>query len=212
LLIARCRYREQSMTQRQEYDMATLAISTNASLDGVIEDPDGGEGSRLGGWFGTFGGKDLEAWSKVVYAEALGADAMLLGRRTDAWFGARWTARDGEWADRLNSMPKYVVSSTLEDPEWTNVTILRGDVVEEVAKLKADLDGEILVYASYQLERALIEHDLVDQLRLFVFPVVLGSGKRLFGETSVAKPLRLVESRLVGDGIASLTYEFARDA
>ena len=171
--------------------MGKIVISTNISLDGVVQDPDGEEGFRLGGWFGQFGGKDLEAWAKVEFAEALGTEALLLGRRSDEWFGARWSSRGGEWADRLNSLPKYVVSSTLVDPHWTNSTVLKGDVVTEVSKLKHELDGEIVVYASYQLGRTLIDHDLVDELRLVVFPVVLGAGERLFGETSDKKPLRL---------------------
>ena len=112
----------------------------------------------------------------------------------------------------MNSLPKYVVSSTLEDPRWTNVTVLKGNVVDEVTRLKQELDGDIVVYASYQLGRTLIEHDLVDELRLFVFPVVLGAGERLFGETSDKKPIRLVDSRTVGDGLAFLTYEIVRDA
>ena len=132
--------------------------------------------------------------------------------RSDEWFAARWASRPGEWADRLNSLPKYVVSSTLEDPRWTNVTVLKGNVVDEVTKLKQELDGDIVVYASYQLGRTLIEHDLVDELRLFVFPVVLGAGERLFGETSDKKPIRLVDSRTVGDGLAFLTYEMVREA
>ena len=190
--------------------MGRIVISTNMSLDGVVQDPDGEEGFKLGGWFGEFGGKDLEAWRKVAYAEALRMDALLLGRRSDEWFGARWTSRGGDFADRLNSLPKYVVSSTLEEPGWTNVTILRGDVIDEVTRLKHELDGEIIVYASYQLGRTLIDHDLVDELRLFVFPVVLGAGERLFGETSDKKAIRLVESRVVGEGLALLTYEFVR--
>ena len=139
-------------------------------------------------------------------------EALLLGRRSDEWFGTRWASRPGEWADRLNSLPKYVVSSTLEDPKWTNVTVLKGDVIDEVTRLKQELGGDIVVYASYQLGRTLIEHDLVDELRLFVFPVVLGAGKRLFGETSGKKPIRLVGSQTVGDGLAFLTYQMVRDA
>jgi dihydrofolate reductase len=192
--------------------MGKIVISTNVSLDGVVQDPDGEEGFRLGGWFAQDGGKDLEEWGKVEYAEALRAAALLLGRRSDRWFGARWASRPGEWADRLNSLPKYVVSSTLEDPAWTNVTVLKGNVIDEVTRLKQELDGDIVVYASYQLGRTLIEHDLVDELRLFVFPVVLGAGERLFGETSGKKPLSLVDSRTVGDGLAFLTYEIVRDA
>jgi dihydrofolate reductase len=192
--------------------MGKLVISTNASLDGVVQDPDGGEGFRLGGWFGQFGGKDLEAWAKVELDEALGAEALLLGRRSDEWFAQRWLSRSGEWADRLNSLPKYVVSSTLEHPRWSNSTVLKGDVVNEVSRLKQELDGEILVYASYQLGRTLIDHDLVDELRLVVFPVVLGAGERLFGETSDTKSLRLLHLRTIGDGLASLTYEVGQEA
>ncbi|HWG60446.1 MAG TPA: dihydrofolate reductase family protein [Streptosporangiaceae bacterium] len=192
--------------------MGKIVISTNVSLDGVVQDPDGKEGFRLGGWFGRFGGKDLEEWAKVAFDEALSTEALLLGRRSDEWFGARWASRPGEWADRLNSLPKYVVSSTLREPKWTNVTILKGDVVDEVTRLKQELDGDIVVYASYQLDRTLIEHDLVDELRLFVFPVVLGAGERLFGETSDKKPIRLVDSRTLGDGLTFLTYKVVRDA
>jgi dihydrofolate reductase len=192
--------------------MGKIVISTNASLDGVVQDPDGAEGFRLGGWFGEFGGKDLEQWSKVSLEEALGAEALLLGQRSDEWFGTRWTSRTGAWADRLNSLPKYVVSSTLQDPSWTNVTVLKGNVVDEVSKLKQELAGDIVVYASYQLGRALIEHDLVDELRLVVFPVVLGAGERLFGETSDKKPMRLVDTKTIGDGLIFLTYQPVRDA
>jgi dihydrofolate reductase len=192
--------------------MGKLVISTNISLDGVVQDPDGEEGFRLGGWFTQFGGKDLEGWAKIEFAEALGTAALLLGRRSDEWFAARWSSRSDEWADRLNSLPKYVVSSTLGDAHWTNSTVLKGDVVEEVSKLKRELDGDIVVYASYQLGRTLIEHDLVDELRLFVFPVVLGAGERLFGETSDKKPMRLVDTQTVGDGLAFVTYEVVRDA
>jgi dihydrofolate reductase len=192
--------------------MGKIVISTNVSFDGIVQDPDGLEGFRLGGWFGQFGGKDLEEWAKVEYEEALGTEALLLGRRSDEWFAARWLPKSGEWADRLNGLPKYVVSSTLQEPKWSNVTVLRGDVVSEVSKLKQELDGDIVVYASYQLGRTLIEHDLVDELRLFVYPVVLGAGERLFGETSDKKPLRLVDTKTVGDGLVFLTYEFVRDA
>ena len=191
--------------------MGKIVISTNVSLDGVVQDPDGEEGFRLGGWFVQFGGEDLEEWNQFALAEALGAEAWLLGRRSYEFFGARWRPRSGELADRLNSMPKYVVSSTLVDPDWNNATILDGDVVTEVAKLKQEVDGEIVVPASYQLGRTLIEHDLVDELRLVVFPVVLGAGERLFGETSDQRPVRLVETRTVDD-LAYLTYEVVREA
>ena len=191
--------------------MGKIVISTNVSLDGVVQDPDGAEGFKLGGWFTRFGGKDLEVWAKVLLDEAMRTEALLLGRRSDEWFAARWLGRDGEWADRLNSLPKYVVSSTLERPRWSNATVLKGDVVDAVAKLKQELDGDIVVYASYQLGRTLIENDLVDELRLFVFPVVLGAGERLFGDTSDKWPLRLVDTRTIGDGLASLTYQPVRD-
>ena len=192
--------------------MGKIVISENISLDGVVQDPTGDEGFRHGGWFGQFGGKDLEEWAKVELDEALRAEALLLGRRSDEWFAARWSSRTGEWADRLNSLPKYVVSSTLEHPRWNNSTVLGGDVVAEVSKLKQELDGDIVVYASRQLARTLLEHDLVDELRLTVYPVVLGAGERLFGETSDKKPMRLLGTRTVGDGLAYLTYELARAA
>jgi dihydrofolate reductase len=194
--------------------MGTIVLSgpQNVSLDGVVQDPDGQEGFRLGGWFVEFGGQDLEAWNKVALDDALGAEAWLLGRGSYEFFAARWRPRSGELADRLNSMPKYVVSSTLQDPAWNNSTVLEGDVVTAVAKLKQRLDGEIVVPASYQLARTLIEHDLVDELRLVVFPVVLGAGERLFGETSDMKPMRLVDTRTIGDGLPLLHYEFLREA
>ena len=194
--------------------MGTIVLSgpQNVSLDGVVQDPDGQEGSRLGGWFVQFGGKDLEAWNRVALEDALRAEAWLLGRRSYEFFGLRWRPRTGELADRLNSMPKYVVSSSLEHPEWNNTTILKGDVVTEVSKLKQKLDGEIVVPASYQLVRTLIEHDMVDELRLVVFPVVLGAGERLFGETSDKRPMRLLDSRTIGDGLVYVTYERLRDA
>jgi dihydrofolate reductase len=192
--------------------MGKIVITTNVTLDGVVQDPDGQEGFRLGGWFGQFGGKDLEEWAKVETDEALHTQALLLGRRSDEWFGTRWASQSGVMADRLNSLPKYVVSSTLEHPVWTNVTVLKGDVVSEVSKLKQEVDGDIVVYASYQLARTLMEHDLVDGLRLFVFPVVLGVGERLFGETTDKKPMRLADTKIIGDGLTYLTYEFLREA
>ena len=192
--------------------MGKIVISTNVSLDGVVQDPDGQEGFRLGGWFGRYGGADLEEWGKVMFEEALGTEALLLGRRTDEWFGSRWSGRPGEWADRLNSLPKYVVSSTVDEARWTNGTVLHGDVIDEVTRLKQQLDGEIVVYASYPLVRTLIEHDLVDELRLFVFPVVLGEGERLFGGNTDLKALRLVRSGTIGDGLTFVTYEFVHDA
>ena len=192
--------------------MGKIVITTNASLDGVVQDPDGQEGFSRGGWFGRFGATDLDAWAKVETEEALEADALLLGRRSDAWFASRWTSRRGEWADKLNAMPKFVVSSTLETARWSNATVLNGDVVDEVSNLKQALDGEILVYASYRLARTLIDRGLADELRLVVFPVVLGAGERIFGETSSARPLRLVGTQTIGDGLAFLTYELVGDA
>ena len=192
--------------------MGKIVISTNVSLDGVVQDPDGQEGFSRGGWFNQYGGKDLEEWAKVATKEAFGTSALLLGRRSEEWFATRWASRTGEWADRLNSLPKYVVSSTLQEPKWTNVKVLNGNVANEVTRLKRDLDGDIVVYASYQLGRTLIEHDLVDELRLFVFPVVLGSGQRLLGETAGEKPFRLADSRRIGSGLVFLTYELVRAA
>jgi dihydrofolate reductase len=195
-----------------EPKMGKLVISTNVSLDGVVQDPDGQEGFGRGGWFAQFGGKDLEEWAKIEFDEALGTEALLLGRRTDEWFAARWSSRPGEWADRLNGLPKYVVSSTPVEAHWKNSRVLTGEVVTEVSKLKQELDGDIVVYASYQLGRTLIEHDMVDELRLVVFPVVLGAGQRLFGETSDRKPMRLLGTRTIGDGLIQLTYELVRGA
>jgi dihydrofolate reductase len=192
--------------------MGWIVISENVSLDGVVEDPTGDEGFRHGGWAGRIPDKDRAAWAEAEFDEALGAEALLLGRRSDEWFATRWTSRTGEWADRLNSLPKYVVSSTLGDPAWSDSTVLNGDVVNEVSKLKEHVDGEIVVYASCQLARTLIEHDLADELRLMVYPVVLGAGERLFGETRDMKPMRLLESRTVGDNLARLSYELVREA
>jgi len=190
--------------------MGTIIISTNVSLDGVVQDPDGQEGFARGGWFNQSGGADLEPWAKVFTDEADEIDAVLLGRRSDAWFAERWVSREGAWADRLNALPKYVVSSTLEEAQWTNATVLES--VDEVAKLKDDVDGKIAVYASYPLARALLDRGLVDELRLFVFPVVVGAGERLFGVTGGQKPLRLTGAHPVGEGLVLLTYQPVRAA
>jgi dihydrofolate reductase len=190
--------------------MGKIVVSDNVSLDGVIQDPAGDEGFRVGGWVGQI--KDREELNRLTLDEALGTEALLLGRRSYEWFAARWPSRSGELADRLNSMPKYVVSSTLEDPDWNNSTVLKGDVLNEVSKLKQELNGEIVVLASFQLVRMLLEHDLVDELRLKIYPVVLGAGERLFGETSNKKPMRLVGTQTVDGDIAFLTYERVRDA
>jgi dihydrofolate reductase len=193
-------------------EMGRIIVSENVSLDGVVQDPTGEGGFRHGGWFGQIGDKDREEWAKVEFEEALGAEALLLGRRSDEYFGTRWTGRTGEWADRLNSLPKYVVSSTLVEPHWTNSTVLKGDVPDEVSKLKQELDGDIVVYASRPLVHTLMEHDLVDELRLMVYPFVLGAGERLFGETSDMKSIRLLNARIVGDSLVYLTYELVRKA
>jgi dihydrofolate reductase len=189
--------------------MGKIVVSENVSLDGVIQDPSGDEGFRLGGWVGHI--TDRPAVGKAVLDEALGAAALLFGRRSFEFFAARWPSREGQLADSLNTLPKYVVSSTLEDPEWNNSTVLKGDVVKEVSRLKEELDGEIVVPGSIQLVRTLIEQDLVDELRLLVYPVVLGAGERLFDETSDKKPMRLVGTQ-AGDNVAFLTYEPVRDA
>jgi dihydrofolate reductase len=190
--------------------MGTILVSENVSLDGVIQDPAGDEGFRVGGWVGLI--KDSPQLNKLALDEALGAEALLLGRRSYEWFAARWPSRSGELADRLNSLPKYVVSSNLEDPAWNNSTVLKGDPVAEVSRLKQELSGVMLVPASFRLLRAMMEHDLVDELRLKIFPVVLGAGERLFGETSDKKPMRLVDTQTLGDGVVILTYEAVRHA
>ena len=192
--------------------MGKLIISENVSLDGVIQDPAGDEGFQRGGWVGRVGDRGREEAAQVLLEEALGTEAMLLGRRSYEFLAARWPSRTGALADRLNSKPKYVVSSTLQDPAWNNTTVLKGNVVNEVSKLKQQLAGDIVVPASFQLVRTLIEHDLADELRLMIYPVVLGAGERLFGETSDKKSLRLISTRTVGNDLAYLTYQPVRDA
>jgi dihydrofolate reductase len=184
--------------------MGKIVISENITLDGVVQDPSGDEGFKHGGWVGHV--DDRPAVGKAVLDETCDAEALLYGRGGYEFLAARWPSRSGELADRLNSLPKYVVSSTIEDPDWNNTTVLKGDFVEQVSELKRKIDGEILVAASIQLARALIEHDLADELRLTVFPVVLGSGERLFEKMGDRKPLRLVGAE-TGDGVAFLTYE-----
>jgi len=190
--------------------MGKIVISENVTLDGVIQDPAGDEGFRAGGWAGRIA--DRPAVAKVTLDEALATEALLLGRRTYEWLAARWPSRTGALADRLNRLPKYVVSSTLERPTWNSSTVLNGDVVTEVTKLKQELAGDILVPGSFGLLRTLVEHDLADELRLKIFPVVLGAGDRLFGETSGSRPMRLISAETLDDGIAFLTYQPARDA
>jgi dihydrofolate reductase len=190
--------------------MGKIVVTENVTLDGVIQDPAGDEGFRVGGWIGLI--KNSPQLTKLALDEALGAEALLLGRRSYEWFAARWPSRNGELADRLNSLPKHVVSSTLEHPAWNNSTVLKGDVLNEVSTLKQELDGEIILPASFQLVHTLMEHDLVDELRLKIFPVVLGAGKRLFGDASDKKPMRLLDTQTLEGGIAYVIYQRVRDA
>jgi dihydrofolate reductase len=199
--------------------MGKIVISANVTLDGVVQDPDGQEGFELGGWFHQFVGNGLEDWSANETEELLGAEALLLGRRSSEWFESRMPSRDEQevrvsrkWVDRMNSLPKYVVSSTLIHPQWSNTTVLNGDAAKETSELKRNVHGEILVYGSYELVHTLIEHDLVDELRLVVFPVALGAGEHLFGETSDKKAMRLLNTRPIGDSLIQCTYALVRDA
>jgi dihydrofolate reductase len=191
--------------------MGKIIVSENVSLDGVVQDPTGDERSRVGGWFGQLDNADQEEWARVELDEALNAEALLLGRRTYEFFAARWPSRSGQWADRLNSLPKYVVSATLHDPDWNNTTVLTDNVVREVTTLLRKINGHIVIYGSFQLVHTLVEHDLVDELRMIIFPFVLGGGERLFGDTSGKKDMRLVETRTVGNGLVSVTYQPVRN-
>ncbi len=185
--------------------MGRIVVTEYISLDGVIEAPGGGEDYRHAGW--TFKIRRGAEGDQFKIDETLDSDALLLGRITYEGFAAAWPSMKNAISDKFNSMPKYVVSSTLERAEWNNSTVLKGDVVEAVSKLRRESDGDIVVHGSAQLVRTLIEHDLVDELRLMVFPVVLGSGKRLFGESNEKKHLQLVDSKTVGDGIVILTFQ-----
>jgi dihydrofolate reductase len=186
--------------------MGRIVVTEFISLDGVIEDPGGSEDFKYGGWSFEFSRGDEGDQFKVD--ETMSAGAQLLGRRTYEGFAAAWPSREGEFADKFNEMPKYVVSSTLKDPEWNNTTVLSGDLVDEVSKLREEVDGDILVAGSAQLVQGLLENGLVDALHLMVFPVVLGAGKRLFGETSDKRTLRLTDVRTVGDdGVTIQVYE-----
>jgi dihydrofolate reductase len=189
----------------EEDHVGRIVVTEFVSLDGVMEAPGGGESFRHGGW--SFEVNRGDEGNKFKLDETLSSEALLLGRVTYEGFATAWPSREGEFADKFNTMPKYVVSSTLEEPEWNNSTVLKGDVAEEVAKLRQEQGGDIVVHGSARLVQTLVEHDLVDEFRLMVFPVVLGSGKRLFGETSDKKALRLVDSKMVGDGVAILVYE-----
>ena len=184
--------------------MGRIVVTEFVSLDGVMEDPGGAEDFEYGGW--TFEIDRGDEGNAFKLDETMASEALLLGRRTYEGFAAAWPSREGEFADKFNTMPKYVVSSTLKDPEWTNTTVLEGDVPQAVAKLRETQDGDVVVHGSAMLVQTLLEHDLVDELRLMVFPVVLGKGKRLFGETSGKKGLRLIDSKVVGDGVAILVY------
>jgi dihydrofolate reductase len=184
--------------------MGRIVVTEFISLDGVIEAPGGGEDYKYGGW--TFEVDRGDEGNQFKLDETMGSAALLLGRRTYEGFAAAWPEREGEFADKFNTMPKYVVSLTLRDPQWTNSTVLSGDLVPEITKLKTEQDGDIVVHGSAQLVQSLIENDLVDELRLMVFPVVLGTGKRLFGETLDKKRLQLSSSTVVGDGVAIQVY------
>jgi dihydrofolate reductase len=195
-----------SGTGNQEEDhVGRIVVTEFVSLDGVMEDPGGAENFRHGGW--SFEISRGDEGNKFKLDETLSSEALLLGRVTYEGFAAAWPSREGEFADKFNTMPKYVVSSSLEEPEWNNSTVLKGDVADEVAKLKQEQDGDIVVHGSARLVQTLLERELVDELRLMVFPVVLGSGKRLFDGLSDKKLLRLVDSKVVGDGVAILIYE-----
>ena len=190
--------------------MGRIVVSENVTLDGVVQDPAGAEGFKHGGWVGRVGDKGREEAAKVLLDETLGAEALLWGRRTYEFLAERWPSRSGELAARMNGMPKYVVSSTLEHPGWNNTTVLKGDVVNKVSELKQEIAGDIVVAGSIRLVRTLVEHDLVDELRLMVYPVVLGTGERLFGEISDRKPIRRVDARTVDDDLAYLVYQLVR--
>ena len=185
--------------------MGRIVVTEFITLDGVIEAPGGGEDFKHGGW--SFEIERGEEGDKFKLDETMSSTALLLGRVTYEGFAKAWPEREGEFADKFNSMPKYVVSSTLQEPEWNNSSVLSGDVVEEVAKLRREQEGDIVVHGSARLVQTLVEHGLVDELRLMMFPILLGSGKRLFGEASEKMRLRLVDSKVAGDGVAILTYQ-----
>ena len=184
--------------------MGRIVVTEFISLDGVVQAPGGGEDYKHAGW--SFEIDRGDEGNQFKLDETMNSAALLLGRRTYEGFAAAWPERDGEFADKFNSMPKYVVSSTLRDPQWTNSTVLSGNVVDEISKLMQRQDGNIVVHGSAQLVQTLIENDLVDELRLMVFPVVLGAGTRLFGETTDKKRLQLSSSTVVGDGVAIQIY------
>ena len=188
--------------------MGRIVVSEFVSIDGVADDPGGSEDNERGGWAFEF--SRGEEGEKFKVDETMGSEALLLGRETYEGFAEAWPSREGEFADKFNQMPKYVVSSTLTDPEWTNTTVIGSDL-GEVARLRDEADGDIVVHGSLSLVQSLINADLVDEIRLMVFPVVLGAGKRLFGDTSAKKPYRLTDSKTVGDGVEILIYEPATE-
>jgi dihydrofolate reductase len=195
----------QASRKRRRRTVGTIIVSDNISLDGVMQDPAGDEGFARGGWVGAIANRPELA--QLALDDALGSDAMLMGRRTYEWFAGRWPSRTGPLADRLNGLPKFVVSSTLRGPVWNNTTVLDSDLLAEVANLKGRVDRDILVTASARIVRTLLEHDLVDELRLKVFPVVLGAGDRLFGETRDTKSMHLVDTRTIDGDTAYLVYQ-----
>ena len=189
--------------------MGTIVVNTNMTLDGVVENPTGEDGPG-GGWFNAKSAADQDAWAKFEFEESLDTDALLMGRETDAWFAKRWNDRSGDWADRLNGLPKYVVSSTLTKSAWANGSVLSGDVVENVARLKDEVDGKIVVFGSRTLVQTLLDHDLVDELRLFVFGALVGRGGRML-EAGAPESLRLTRAERLGDGLLFVAYDVVHD-
>jgi len=186
--------------------MARIVISENITLDGVVTDPTGEEGTAHGGWFTRMTDRDREAWAEVEYDEALRSEAVLIGRRSYEYFAPRWAGRTGGWADRFNGMPKYVLTTTPGPLTWNNCTAVSGDVPEVAAKLKQEFEGDIVVYASSRLVPELVRHDLVDELRFLVFPVVAGTGGSLFAGLGAIRPLRLIANETIGENLLHLAY------
>ncbi|MDT0275222.1 dihydrofolate reductase family protein [Blastococcus goldschmidtiae] len=191
--------------------MGRIVVSENVSIDGVVQDPTGEEGFDRGGWFGRITDQARRAWAEMELQEARDAAALLLGGGSYTWFASRWPGRTGEWADRLNGLPKYVVSSTITAPSWAGTTVLSGDVPEAVSALKRSVDGDTVVHASRQLVHTLLDHGLVDELRLMVYPAVLGDGDRLFGRTGHRTPMRLQSVATVGGSLVHLVYRTEQD-
>ena len=187
--------------------MARIIVSENVTVDGVVDDPNGEDATAHGGWFSFRDDGDRQAWADLELAEAEDSSALLLGRRSDEQFSARWSGRDGDWALRLNAMPKFVVSSTRAKPVWSNSTVLSGDPAAQVARLKRELDGDIVVYGSLRLVRTLLDSSLVDELRLLVHPVVAGEGRRLFPRSDA---LELIDARTIGSRMVLMRYGFSR--